>query len=632
MPFLPVSRADLESRGCSLPDFVLVTGDAYADHPAFAAALLGRLLEAEGYSVALLARPDPDDVEAFRLAGRPRLAFLVGSGALDSMVSSYTAARRPRSGDDYAPGGRAEVCLRGDGTLGPGKAGRGNARPDRAVLVYSAKCREAYKGVPVVIGGIEASLRRFAHYDYWSDSMRRSVLLDSKADILVHGMGETALLEIARRLAAGEPPSAIRGVRGTSWWVPSTDVAPPGAAELPPWSAVSAQGDRGDQAYAESFSMQHLNADPFSGLPMVEDTDGRRVVHEPAAYPLSPEILDRLHEAPYERAAHPAYEGFGGIPALEEVRFSLASSRGCFGSCSFCSLAFHQGRIVQPRTAGSLEREARTITALPGFKGYIHDVGGPTANFRAPACSRQETLGACPDRRCLAPEACPSLRVDHSDYLAVLRRLRALPGVRKVFVRSGIRFDYLAMDPDEEFFRELVRHHVSGQLKVAPEHVSDRMLRLMGKPSHEVYKVFAEKFRNLSREAGLRQYLLPYYISAHPGSTLADALELAENLRDSGFIPDQVQDFYPTPGTRSTVMFRTGRDPLTGEAVHVARGTRERALQRALIQHRNPENRMLVLEALEKLNRMDLVGRGPKCLVDRCRRSANGRSEIPDPR
>ncbi len=615
MPFLPVSRVDLEARGIAQADFVLVTGDAYVDHPAFAAALLGRLLEAAGYSVAVLARPDPDDVEAFRLAGPPRLAFLVGAGALDSMVSSYTAARKPRSEDDYAPGGRPELCLRGDGTLGPGKAGRRNARPDRAVIAYAAKCREAFKGVPVVIGGIEASLRRFSHYDYWSDTMRRSVLLDAKADLLVHGMGETALLEIARRLAAGQPAPGIRGVRGTSWRTSRREDLPAGAVELPPWTAVSAPGEPGFAAYAESFRLQHLNADPYSGKVLVEESEGRFVVQEPPAFPLASAALDRLYEALYERAAHPAYDAFGGVPALEEVRFSLASARGCFGSCSFCSLAYHQGRIVQARTADSLEREARVLTDLPGFKGYIHDVGGPTANFRAPACARQERYGACPDKRCLAPEACPSLKVDHSDYLAVLRRLRSLPGVKKVFVRSGIRFDYLMLDPDDAFYRELVEHHVSGQLKVAPEHVSDRVLSLMGKPTRRVYDAFARRFAELNREYGLKQYLIPYFISAHPGATLADALELAEYLRDSGFSPDQVQDFYPTPGTRSTVMYRTGRDPLTGEAVYVARGERERALQRALLQYRKPENRKLVREALELLGRRDLIGRGPKCLV-----------------
>ena len=615
MPYLPVSRADLSARGSAEPDFVLVTGDAYVDHPAFASALLGRLLTEEGYSVAVLARPDPDDAEAFRLAGRPRLAFLVGAGALDSMVSSYTAARKPRAEDDYAPGGRPELCLRSDGTLGEGKAGRRNARPDRAVIAYTARCREAFKGVPVVIGGIEASLRRFAHYDYWSDSLRRSVLLDSKADLLVHGMGESALLEIARRLAEGEPVASIRGVRGTAWRTSRRGEVPEAAVELPSWAEVSASGEAGNEAYARSFRLQHQNADPYSGRLLVEESEGRFVVHEPPAIPLDPAALDRLHEAPYERAAHPAYDPFGGVPALGEVKFSLTSARGCFGSCSFCSLAYHQGRIVQARSADSLEREARTLTSLPGFKGYIHDVGGPTANFRAPACARQETRGACPDNRCLAPEACPSLRVDHSDYLALLRRLRALPGVKKVFVRSGIRFDYLMLDPDDAFYRELVEHHVSGQLKVAPEHVSDSVLSLMGKPPREVYEAFAEKFERLTREAGLKQYLLPYFISAHPGATLADALELAEYLRDSGFSPDQVQDFYPTPGTRSTVMYRTGRDPLTGREVYVARGARDRALQRALLQFRKPENRNLVRDALELLGRRDLIGRGPKCLI-----------------
>ena len=615
MSFLPVSLSDLESRGIAQLDFVFVTGDAYVDHPAFASALLGRVLEAEGFSVGVLARPDPDDVQAFRLLARPRLAFLVGAGALDSMVSSYTAAKKPRAEDDYAPGGRPELCLRGDGTVGVGTAGRRNVRPDRAVIAYAAKCRQAYKGVPVVIGGIEASLRRFSHYDYWSDTMRRSILLDSKADLLVYGMGETALVEIARRLASGEPASAIRGVRGTAWRTSRREELPPGALELPSFAAVSSPGEAGFEAYALSFRVQHLNSDPYSAQALVEESEGRFVVREPPAFPLKPEALDRVYESPYERAAHPIYAEFGGVPALAEVRFSLTSARGCFGACSFCALAYHQGRIVQGRSRGSLLREARSLAALTGFKGYIHDVGGPTANFRAPACAKQEKSGACPDRRCLAPEPCPSLRVDHSDYLALLRELRALPGIKKVFVRSGIRFDYLMLDKDEGFFRELVAHHVSGQLKVAPEHVADRVLRLMGKPPRRVYEAFARRFAELNREAGLKQYLIPYFISAHPGATLGDALELAEYLRDTGFTPDQVQDFYPTPGTRSTVMYRTGRDPFTGEPVYVARGAHERSLQRALLQYKKPENRPLVLEALRDLGREDLIGRGPRCLV-----------------
>jgi uncharacterized radical SAM protein YgiQ len=615
MSFLPVSLSDLESRGIAQLDFVFVTGDAYVDHPAFASALLGRVLEAEGFSVGVLARPDPDDVQAFRLLARPRLAFLVGAGALDSMVSSYTAAKKPRAEDDYAPGGRPELCLRGDGTVGVGTAGRRNARPDRAVIAYAAKCRQAYKGVPVVIGGIEASLRRFSHYDYWSDTMRRSILLDSKADLLVYGMGETALVEIARRLASGEPASAIRGVRGTAWRTSRREELPPGALELPSFAAVCAPGEAGFEAYALSFRSQHLNSDPYSAQALVEESEGRFVVREPPAFPLKPEALDRVYESPYERAAHPIYAEFGGVPALAEVRFSLTSARGCFGACSFCALAYHQGRIVQGRSRDSLLREARSLAALPGFKGYVHDVGGPTANFRAPACAKQEKSGACPDRRCLAPEPCPSLRVDHSDYLALLRELRALPGIKKVFVRSGIRFDYLMLDKDEGFFRELVAHHVSGQLKVAPEHVADRVLGLMGKPPRRVYEAFARRFAELNREAGLKQYLIPYFISAHPGATLGDALELAEYLRDTGFTPDQVQDFYPTPGTRSTVMYRTGRDPLGGEPVYVARGAHERSLQRALLQYKKPENRPLVLEALRALGREDLIGRGPRCLV-----------------
>lgn len=610
MRFLPVSAAELAERGTPIPDVVLVTGDAYVDHPSFGAALIGRLVEAEGWSVAVVARPDPDDVEAFRLCGRPRLAFLATAGALDSMVCSYTANRKPRSEDDYAPGGRPELCLRGDGTIGPGKAGRAQARPDRALIAYVGKCREAFKGVPVIVGGLEASLRRLSHYDYRSDTVRRSILLDSKADLLVYGMGETAIVEILRRLAAGEPVSAIRGVRGTVWRsARRPDMAD--AVELPAHEGVAAD----KPSFAASFRTQYRNTDPHSARPLLEPCAQGWAVQEPPAFPVGGADLDRLYELPYARQAHPLYDAFGGVPALEEVRFSLVSSRGCFGACAFCSLAFHQGRIVTARRLASLLREAAVLARLPGFKGNIHDVGGPTANFRGPACPKMAREGACVDRRCLAPKPCPRLEPDHGDYLEVLRALRRVPGVKKVFVRSGLRFDYLMLDPDDSFFRELLEHHVSGRLKVAPEHVSDAVLSLMGKPKRAVYDAFSRRFAVLAREAGKPQQLVPYFISAHPGAGLKEAVELAESLRDIGFMPEQVQDFYPTPGTLSTAMYWTGIDPLSGKPVYVARGARERSMQRALLQYSKPENHKLVREALREAGRPDLIGRGPHCLV-----------------
>jgi len=637
MAFLPALPSDLAARGLEPGDLdaIFVTGDAYVDHVSFGAALLGRLLEAEGYRVGIIARPDPDDVEAFRLLGRPRLAFLVTAGALDSMVSSYTANRKPRSEDDYAPGGKPELCLRGDGTIGPGKAGRRQARPDRATIAFAAKCREAYKGVPVVVGGVEASLRALAHYDYWSDKIRRSILLDSKADVLVHGMGERALCEIMRRLAAaasrpgpdgaagagdgsgGVAPGRARpvpfsGIRGTAWRSSSEPALESGSyVPLPSFEAVASD----KAAFLEATRLRYRNADPHYGKTLVERTEDRWVVHEPPALPLSTTELDRVHELTYERAWHPMYDKFGGVPAIEEVRFSVVSSRGCFGGCSFCSIALHQGRAVRARSRASLVREAEALTRLPGFKGYIHDLGGPTANFRASACRKTDEKGACPDRLCLAPEPCASLRVDHSDYLEALRAVEAVSGVKKVFIRSGIRFDYLMLDRDESFLRELVLRHVSGQLKVAPEHVSDRVLRLMGKPGRAAYESFSTRYAQLNLDLGLRQYLIPYFISAHPGAGLPEAIELAEFLRDSGFVPDQVQDFYPTPGTLSTAMYWTGADPWTGESVYVARGERERAMQRALLQYKKPENRGLVLEALKLAGRADLIGAGSKCLV-----------------
>jgi uncharacterized radical SAM protein YgiQ len=618
VPFLPATPSDLVSRGLAPGDLdaVIVTGDAYVDHPSFGAALIGRLLEAEGYAVGLIARPDPDDADAFRLLGRPRLAFLVTAGALDSMVSSYTANRKPRSEDEYAPGGRPELCLRGDGRIGPGMTGRKNARPDRALIAYATKCREAFKGVPVVVGGLEASLRRLSHYDYRSDTVRRSILLDSKADLLVYGMGERAIVEIMGRLAAGEAASSIRGVRGTVWRGegrgPESPPLEPGSfEELPPYEALAAD----KAAFAESFRIQYRNSESRSGKILVERAEGRYAIQEPPAAPLDGPELDRVYDLPYERAWHPMYDEFGGVPALIEIKFSIVSSRGCFGACSFCSLTFHQGRTVTARGRESILREAANLTALSGFKGYIHDLGGPTANFRVPACEKMAREGACPDRRCLAPDPCPNLEPSHRDYLELLRAVGAVPGVKKVFVRSGLRFDYLMLDADESFFRELVERHVSGQLKVAPEHVSDKVLALMGKPRRSTYDAFARRYAELNRELGARQYLVPYFISAHPGAGIEEAIELAEYLRDGGFAPDQVQDFYPTPGTLSTAMYWTGVDPLTASPVHIARGARERAVQRALLQFRKPENRELVREALVAAGREDLIGTGRKCLI-----------------
>ncbi len=636
MKFLPATVSDLDALGmrpCDL-DAIIVTGDAYVDHASFGAAVIGRVLEARGYTVGILARPDPDDAEAFRLLGKPRLAFLVTAGAIDSMVSSYTANNKPRSGDEYAPGGNAAICLRADGSLGPGIRGRANARPDRATIVYTGMCRQAFKGVPVVLGGIEASLRRLAHYDYWSGTVRRSILLDAKADILVYGMGETAIVEILRRLreaGKGNPPGEtgvragagiadLSGIRGTvrarnAPAGPDGDSLETDAIRLPDFEAIAPDDAAGHGAFAESFRTQYRTTDPHSAKTLIERAGSREVVQEPPAFPLPRAELDRLHELPFARAWHPMYDGAGGVPALAEVKFSLVSSRGCFGACSFCSLTFHQGRVITSRSRESLLREARILASMPDFKGYIHDVGGPTANFRAPSCAKAAASGACADRRCLAPEPCSRLEVDHSDYLSLLRGLRAVPGVKKVFIRSGIRFDYLIMDKSDAFFRELVRHHVSGQLKVAPEHVSDRVLGLMGKPPRRVFDSFAAKYRELNAEEGLKQYLVSYFISAHPGSGLKEAVELAEYLRDSGSAPEQVQDFYPTPGTLSTAMYRTGMNPLDGSPVHVPSGARERSLQRALMQYFKPENAGLVRDALVLADREDLIGHGPLCLV-----------------
>lgn len=601
---LPLTPEEMKERGWEECDFIIVSGDAYVDHPSFGTAVIGRVLEAEGFRVGVVAQPAWTDPASLRVLGRPRLAFLVTSGNMDSMVNHYTAAARLRHNDAYTPGGRFGL------------------RPDRAVIVYSGLARAAFKGVPVIIGGIEASLRRLSHYDYWSDKLRRSVLLDSKADLLIYGMAERAVVETARRLDSGEKASEIRDIRGTVYRLTAKELRSAGGM-LPvipgfkvPYLLPSFEELTADRTnYARSFALQLQHADPFSAAPLAEACAGQMIVQNPPDFPLTQTELDRIYELPYTRRAHPSYHE--KIPALEEVQFSLTANRGCFGGCSFCALTFHQGRIVQGRSVESLTREAELLTRLPGFKGYIHDVGGPTANFSVPACERQPVHGACPNRQCLYPEPCPQLRPDHRKLLEVVRTLRRIPHVKKVFLRSGIRFDYLLLDRQggEEFLRELCEHHVSGQLRIAPEHVSDRVLRAMGKPGSAVYRRFARSFAETNRLLGKKQYLVPYFIAAHPGSTLEDAIELAEFCRDEHFIPQQVQEFYPTPGTISTCMYYTGIDPRSMEEIYVPRGGRERRMQRALLQYNRPENRKIVREALQKAGRTDLIGRGPKALV-----------------
>jgi uncharacterized radical SAM protein YgiQ len=583
----------MDERGWEECDFVFVSGDAYIDHPAFAAALVCRSLEAAGFRVGIIPQPEWKDTSSYTALGRPRLGFLAGSGNMDSMVAHYTAAKRKRSDDACSPGGKAGL------------------RPDRALLVYVEGIRRAYKDVPVIIGGIEASLRRFAHYDYWSDTVRRSILLDSKADILVYGMGERPILEIARRLAAGVTAANIRDVRGTCIRAQGSPSAQGDAAlaqwngivKLPDYAAVKGTDSDSLRTYAEHFMIQKRNADPESGHPLAEQSDGNRwVIQNPPAFPLASAELDSLYELSFTRRAHPMYDHAGGIPALTETVFSITANRGCFGGCSFCAIGFHQGRAVRSRSTESLMREARTIAAISGFKGYIHDVGGPTANFFGPACEKHKRGAFCASRECLYPAPCPMLQADHGPYLAALKSLRELPRIKKVFIRSGIRFDFIQLDTKNggQFLETLCAHHVSGQLKVAPEHIAPLVLAAMGKCDHEQYEQFRKDYTGQNQRLGLKQYLLPYFISAHPGASLAEAVELALYLKKTGFVPDQSQDFYPTPGTMSTVMYRTGLDPRTMQPVYVARGERERRLQRALLHFNNPENRKQVIEALKE--------------------------------
>lgn len=592
-PFLPLCRADMDARGWDRPDFVYVTGDAYVDHPSFGVSIISRVLEDAGYRVAILAQPDFRSCDAFREYGKPRLGFLVTSGNIDSMVAHYTAAKKHRSFDYYTPGG----------VMGK--------RPDRAVIVYTNRIREAYGDVPVILGGLEASLRRFAHYDYWDNKVRRSILVDSRADLLTYGMGENILLRVAELLDRGVPIRKIRDVRGTVYLCDPADPIHYDVAATFDYNLLKTD----KRAYAEAFGIQYRNQDAINGRAICERYDNKLLVQNPPMPPLEREELDHVYSLPYQRAYHPSYATAGGVPGIEEVQFSLTHNRGCFGGCNFCALAFHQGRTVRSRSVESVVEEAKKITALPGFKGYIHDVGGPTANFRYPACDRQLEHGVCANRKCLAPTPCKNLKVDHSEYMHLIEKIEALPRVKKVFIRSGIRFDYLMLDPDDAFFRKLVRDNVSGQLKVAPEHCSDNVLACMGKPCFAVYEAFREKFFRITKSLGKEQYLVPYLMSSHPGSTLADAIELALCLKRNRYAPEQVQDYYPTPGTASTVMFYTGINPLNMKPVYVATDYHEKQLQRALLQFNRPQNAPLVREALRRAGRTDLIGFGGDCLV-----------------
>ncbi len=591
--FLPATKEELRERGITQPDFVYVIGDAYVDHPSFGPAIIGRVLESHGYSVAILAQPDWKDPKSIQVYGEPRLAFLVSSGNMDSMVNHYSVSKKRRKTDAFTPGG----------VMGK--------RPDRADMVYSNLIRHVYKHVPIILGGIEASLRRMAHYDYWADGFKRSLLLDSGADLISYGMGERSIVEIADALASGISIRDLTFVNGTVYKTShKEDIYD--AIFLPDYESMKAD----KTLYAKSFGIQQKNADPIRGKRMAEQySEHLFIVQNPPAKPLSQEEMDEIYDLPFQRAVHPSCLTQGEVPAFSEIKFSLASCRGCFGACSFCALTFHQGRIIQARSHESLLREARAMTKDKDFKGYIHDVGGPTADFRQPACDKQLKAGACPERQCLFPKPCPNLKADHSDYISLLRKLRAIPGVKKVFIRSGIRFDYVLADPNQSFLKELCEYHVSGQLKVAPEHVSDAVLAKMGKPNRSVYEEFCRRYKKMNETLQKKQYLVPYLMSSHPGSTLKEAVELAEYCRDLGYMPEQVQDFYPTPSTMSTCMYYTGLDPRTMEKVYVPKNPHEKTMQRALIQYRDPKNRELVQEALEKCGRRDLIGYGPKCLL-----------------
>lgn len=591
--FLPISKEDMRRRGIEQLDFVYVCGDAYVDHPSFGHAIITRLLESYGYTVGIIAQPDWKQNDSIAILGEPRLGFLVSAGNMDSMVNHYSVSKKRRKTDAFSPGGIM------------GK------RPDYAAVVYCNLIRHTYKKTPIIIGGIEGSLRRLAHYDYWSNKVKRSILLDSGADLISYGMGERSIIEIAEALAAGIDVKDITYIRGTVFRTQDPYFIED-AIVLPSYDEISTN----KEAYARSFYIQYQNTDPFQAKKMAEAyPHGIYVVQNPPQKPLSMQEMDDVYALPYTRTYHPIYEKDGGIPAISEVKFSLISNRGCFGGCNFCALTFHQGRIIQTRSHASILAEAKQMIQSKDFKGYIHDVGGPTANFRHTSCKKQLEKGICTNRQCLFPTPCKNLTVDHKDYLSLLRKLRQLPGVKKVFIRSGIRFDYLLEDKDDRFFRELCQYHVSGQLKVAPEHISDNVLRYMGKPPVEVYDRFKEKYRKINEQIGKKQYLVPYLMSSHPGSTLKDAIALAEYLRDLGYMPEQVQDFYPTPSTISTCMYYTGLDPATMQPVYVSHNPHEKAMQRALIQYRNPSNYDLVYEALKKEHREDLIGFDQHCLI-----------------
>lgn len=593
MDFLPICREDMIKRGWDELDFVYVCGDAYVDHPSFGAAIIGRVLESNGFRIGYIAQPNWKNTDDFKKLGRPKLAFLVSAGNIDSMVNHYSVAKKRRSNDLYSPGGEM------------------GHRPDRATIVYCQRIREAYGNVPIMIGGIEASLRRMSHYDYWDNRVRKSILLDSQADLLLYGMGEHQIVEVAEALQSGIDIHDITFIRGTVYKTKTLDNIYEEYELLPEYKKSSTD----KRVYAQGFMQQYRNTDAISAKMLIEPYNDCYVVQNVPSMPLTREEFDRAYGLPYMRSYHPMYEPLGGIPAIKEVKFSIISNRGCFGNCSFCALAFHQGRIIQSRSHSSIISEAEKIVCDPDFKGYIHDVGGPTANFRQPACDKQLTYGACKDRQCLFPTGCKNMRVDHTDYIKLLRKLRNIPRVKKVFVRSGIRYDYLIYDKDETFFKELCKYHISGQLKVAPEHISPRVLEKMGKPSRDVYDRFVKRYYEINKELGKEQYLVPYLMSSHPGSDIKAAVELAEYLRDLGYMPEQVQDFYPTPGTLSTCMFFTELDPRTMQSVYVPKTPHEKAMQRALIQYGKPQNYNLVEEALKKAGREDLIGYDKHCLI-----------------
>ncbi len=591
--FLPITKEDMQKRGWESCDFIIVTGDAYVDHPSYGSAVISRILEADGYKVGIIAQPKWDSPDDFMKLGKPNLAFLVTAGNMDSMVNKYSVAKKVRKKDAYSPGGVSDL------------------RPDRASIVYTSRIKQAYKGVPVILGGIEASLRRLGHYDYWSDKVRKSILLDAKADLLIYGMGESTIRKLAKRLSLGDKINEISDLRGTVYKRKVSEDKKPDSIYLPSFEEILAD----KKLYANSFRLQYENTDSIIASELIENYGIWDVVQTPPAKPMTTEELDHSYDLPYARSEHPSYKAIGGIPALSEVKYSLTSSRGCFGGCNYCALTFLQGRTIQARSHESLVKEAEKLTKDKDFKGYIHDVGGPTANFRTPSCTKQLTAGVCKTKQCLFPEPCSLLEVDHSDYINLLRKVRKIPGIKKVFIRSGLRYDYLLEDSDQTFMSELVEHHISGQLKIAPEHVSKEVLDAMGRPTIDGFIEFTKKYKKINKEKGLKQYLIPYLISSHPGSKLKHAVELAEFLRDYGFIPDQVQDFYPTPGTISTTMFYSGYHPITGKTIFVPKSHQEKAMQRALIHYNRPENYKLVKQALLEEGRSDLIGNGKKCLI-----------------